>query len=122
MQRQAGLGLHGAEAFDPRMTPASHGCNTVATTVLLPRSYMAPWSVMAMESIPSSLVRAGVVRAIRSGRLAGGGRLPASRELARDLGMSRGVVVEVLNDPVCERLLADFIREHPALWDEDIGR
>jgi len=34
----------------------------------------------------------------------------------------RGVVVDVLNDPDCERLLADFIREHPALWDEDIGR
>jgi hypothetical protein len=29
-------GLHGAEAFDPRMTPTSHGCNTVATTALLP--------------------------------------------------------------------------------------
>src|SRR5688500_10835673 len=39
-----------------------------------------------------------------------------------ELLRSRGVVVEVLNDPECERLLADFIREHPALWNEDIGR
>ena len=39
-----------------------------------------------------------------------------------ELLRSRGVTVEVLNDPACERLLADFIREHPALWDEDIGR
>ena len=39
-----------------------------------------------------------------------------------ELLRSRGVAVEVLNDPECERLLADFIREHPALWDEDIGR
>jgi creatinine deaminase len=39
-----------------------------------------------------------------------------------ELLRSRGVVVEVLNDPDCERLLADFIREHPALWNEDIGR
>jgi creatinine deaminase len=39
-----------------------------------------------------------------------------------DLLRSRGVVVEVLDDPDCERLLADFIREHPALWNEDIGR
>jgi creatinine deaminase len=39
-----------------------------------------------------------------------------------DLLRSRGVAIEVLNDPDCERLLADFIREHPALWDEDIGR
>ena len=39
-----------------------------------------------------------------------------------DLLRSRGVSVEVLDDPECERLLADFIRAHPALWDEDIGR
>jgi cytosine deaminase len=39
-----------------------------------------------------------------------------------DLLRSRGVVVEVIQDPGCERLLRDFIREHPALWDEDIGR
>ena len=39
-----------------------------------------------------------------------------------DLLRSRGVGVEVLDDPECERLLADFIRAHPALWDEDIGR
>jgi cytosine deaminase len=35
---------------------------------------------------------------------------------------SRGVVIEVLQDPDCERLLGDFILEHPKLWDEDIGR
>ena len=35
---------------------------------------------------------------------------------------SRGVVVEVIQDPECERLLGEFIRAHPALWDEDIGR
>jgi cytosine deaminase len=39
-----------------------------------------------------------------------------------ELLRSRGVAVDVLDDPDCERLLADFIREHPALWDEDIGR
>jgi cytosine/creatinine deaminase len=39
-----------------------------------------------------------------------------------DLLRSRGVVVEVIQDPACERLLADFIRHHPALWNEDIGR
>lgn len=38
-----------------------------------------------------------------------------------ELLRSRGVTVEVLDDPDCERLLADFIREHPALWNEDIG-
>ncbi len=39
-----------------------------------------------------------------------------------DLLRSRGVIVEVLQDTDCERLLADFIRGHPALWNEDIGR
>jgi cytosine deaminase len=39
-----------------------------------------------------------------------------------ELLRGRGVTVEVLQDPACERLLADFIRAHPALWDEDIGR
>ena len=39
-----------------------------------------------------------------------------------ELLRSRGVVVEVLQDPACERLLADFIRAHPDLWNEDIGR
>jgi creatinine deaminase len=39
-----------------------------------------------------------------------------------DLLRGRGVVVEVLQDAACERLLADFIRAYPELWDEDIGR
>ena len=39
-----------------------------------------------------------------------------------DLLRGRGVILEVLQDAACERLLADFIREHPALWSEDIGR
>jgi GntR family transcriptional regulator / MocR family aminotransferase len=43
--------------------------------------------------------------AIRSGRLVGGTRLPASRELASDLGMSRGVVVEAYEQLVAEGFL-----------------
>jgi creatinine deaminase len=39
-----------------------------------------------------------------------------------ELLRSRGVVVEVLQDRSCERLLAEFIRDHPDLWNEDIGR
>jgi creatinine deaminase len=39
-----------------------------------------------------------------------------------DLLRSRGVSLEVVQDPACERLLADFIRRHPELWNEDIGR
>ena len=39
-----------------------------------------------------------------------------------DLLRSRGVIIEVVQDPACEQLLADFVRHHPALWNEDIGR
>jgi cytosine deaminase len=39
-----------------------------------------------------------------------------------ELLRSRGVVVEVVRDPDCERLLGDFVRDHPELWNEDIGR
>lgn len=33
----------------------------------------------------------------------------------------RGVEVEVLDDQECRRLMAAFIAENPALWQEDIG-
>ena len=35
---------------------------------------------------------------------------------------SRGVSLEVLDDPVCIDLMRRFIRDHPELWNEDIGR
>jgi creatinine deaminase len=34
---------------------------------------------------------------------------------------SRGVQVEVVQDPRCIRLMEQFIAEHPELWHEDIG-
>ncbi len=34
---------------------------------------------------------------------------------------SRGVILEVLDDPECVRLIEAFIRARPELWDEDIG-
>jgi cytosine deaminase len=34
---------------------------------------------------------------------------------------SRGVRVEVVQDPRCIRLMEQFIAEHPELWNEDIG-
>jgi len=34
---------------------------------------------------------------------------------------SRGVSVEVVDHPECVRLMEEFIREKPALWNEDIG-
>jgi cytosine deaminase len=38
-----------------------------------------------------------------------------------DLLRSRGVQVEVVDDATCRELMERFIREHPALWNEDIG-
>jgi cytosine deaminase len=38
-----------------------------------------------------------------------------------DLLRSRGVSVTVLQEPTCIRLMTDFIRTNPSLWNEDIG-
>ena len=38
-----------------------------------------------------------------------------------ELLKSRGVTIEVLNDPRCIELMRRFIDEHPTLWNEDIG-
>lgn len=46
-----------------------------------------------------------VREAVRSGRLGPGARLPATRDLARDLGLSRGVVVEAYEQLVAEGVL-----------------
>jgi len=34
---------------------------------------------------------------------------------------SRGVDVQILDDPDCVAMMEDFIRRHPTLWNEDIG-
>jgi creatinine deaminase len=38
-----------------------------------------------------------------------------------ELLRSRGVDVQVLQDPACIALMERFIAEHPRLWNEDIG-
>lgn len=35
---------------------------------------------------------------------------------------SRGVAIELVDDPACVALMADFMRTRPELWNEDIGR
>jgi creatinine deaminase len=35
---------------------------------------------------------------------------------------SRGVEIELLDDETCFSLMADFIRDKPGLWNEDIGK
>lgn len=41
---------------------------------------------------------------------------------AEDLFRQRGVEVVVLNDPDCIQLMGEFVRAHPDLWNEDIGK
>ncbi len=38
-----------------------------------------------------------------------------------DLLRSRGIIVEVLQDPSCIDLMSHFIKASPELWNEDIG-
>lgn len=35
--------------------------------------------------------------------------------------LSRGVQLEIVDDPECVRLMEDFIRNNEAVWNEDIG-
>ena len=34
---------------------------------------------------------------------------------------SRGIALEIRDDPECVRLMEEFLQSNPALWDEDIG-
>ena len=56
-----------------------------------------------------SQLEAGLRDAIRSGRLQGGERLPSSRELARELGVSRGLVQECYAQLLSEGYLASQV-------------
>lgn len=38
-----------------------------------------------------------------------------------DLLRSRGVLIEIVQDRECIEMMTQFIREHPQLWNEDIG-
>lgn len=38
-----------------------------------------------------------------------------------DYVCSRGVDVQVVDDPECVQIMTDFIRDNPSLWNEDIG-
>jgi cytosine deaminase len=39
-----------------------------------------------------------------------------------ELLRARGVTVEIADSRDCAALLGDFVRTHPTLWNEDIGR
>ena len=56
-----------------------------------------------------SQLEAGLRDAIRSGRLQGGERLPSSRELSRELGVSRGLVQECYSQLLSEGYLTSQV-------------
>jgi GntR family transcriptional regulator/MocR family aminotransferase len=64
-------------------------------------------------------LEAGLRDSIRSGRLRGGERLPSSRELARELGVSRGIVQECYSQLLAEGYLTS--RTGSATKVADIG-
>src|ERR1700735_2068607 len=66
-----------------------------------------------------SQLEAGVRDAIRDGRLRGGERLPSSRELARELGVSRGLVQECYSQLLAEGYLTS--RTGAATRVADVG-
>jgi cytosine/creatinine deaminase len=41
---------------------------------------------------------------------------------AEDLFRERGVDLAVMDDAECIQIMAEFVRQHPDLWNEDIGR
>src|SRR5215471_10217989 len=59
-------------------------------------------------------IAAGLRDAVRSGRLAAGTRLPPSRTLAADIGVSRGPVVEAYEQLAAEGLLVS--RQGAGTW------
>jgi len=38
-----------------------------------------------------------------------------------ELLRGRGVQLDIVQDAACIRLMEEFIEQHPALWNEDIG-
>ena len=56
-----------------------------------------------------SKLEAGLRDAIRSGRLQAGERLPSTRELCRELGVSRGLVQECYNQLLAEGYLTSQV-------------
>ncbi|WRZ94281.1 PLP-dependent aminotransferase family protein [Streptomyces sp. NBC_01007] len=75
---------------------------------------VAPWSAAWELLLPTAAaptrargrtLQAALREAVRSGRLAPGTRLPSSRELAGDLGVSRGLVTEAYEQLTAEGYL-----------------
>ncbi|MFI6934251.1 PLP-dependent aminotransferase family protein [Streptomyces sp. NPDC050287] len=80
------------------MTSSPTGSGTVAWEVLLP-------AASAPARARGRALQAALREAVRSGRLTAGTRLPSSRDLAADLGVSRGLVTETYEQLTAEGYL-----------------
>lgn len=90
----------------PRRSPEeSRGGRDVLLEMELPRGHMR------------RNLRSALRTAIQEGRLAAGTRLPASRRLAEDLGVSRGVVTDAYDQLVSECYLDVAPRQAPIVAD-----
>ncbi|MFH0252193.1 GntR family transcriptional regulator, partial [Streptomyces chitinivorans] len=91
-------GGNGGDGGAPGAEPGAGPGGSAAWGLLLP----------VREAPPRQRGRAlqtGLREAVRSGRLAPGARLPSSRELAADLGVSRGLVTEAYEQLTAEGYL-----------------
>ncbi|WP_327730723.1 PLP-dependent aminotransferase family protein [Streptomyces sp. NBC_00487] len=88
----------------------SSGTNAETRDPSRPVAWTAAWELLlpvadAPARARGRTLQAALREAIRSGRLSRGTRLPASRELAADLGVSRGLVTEAYEQLVAEGYL-----------------
>ena len=79
-----------------------------------PRSSEAGVKYLVLGASSSAILLYGIPRVI-----IGENRTFRGEE---DLLLSRGVIVQVVDDADCAALLGAFIRTYPAVWNEDIGR
>ena len=82
-----------------------------------------PASVYAQSTIYTTLspcaMCSGAILLYRIPRVIVGENLTFMGE--EELLRSRGVVVQVLQEPRCIEMMKEFIHKHPSLWNEDIG-
>ena len=81
-------------------------------------------TLMPCHLCSGAVVQFGIPKVIvgESVNFPGGHRHGAAGVSSPEFLRSHGVEVVDLHDPECVEMMARFIREHPQLWNEDIGR
>lgn len=105
-----------------RLVPSTPECKPV------PEAVRGPLAAVSQDHLRECVERIGVPRptgtlenvAVRRAVIGLFSAMPAGR-LGVAVDGAGNVVVCVLDDPECVRLMEGFIRDRPDLWDEDIG-